>query len=36
MSWTREEDPFADLGPVDPEGTDGPPRRGTSGTPQRR
>lgn len=36
MSWTREEDPFADLGPVDPEGADDPPRRGKGGTPQRR
>jgi biopolymer transport protein ExbB/TolQ len=35
MNWSREEDPFANLGPVDPEGTDDPPRRGTSDPPRR-
>ena len=35
MDWTRDDDPFADLGPVDPEGTDDPRPRG-SGSPSRR
>ena len=35
MDWTREEDPFANLGPIDPEGTDDPKPRG-SGSPGRR
>lgn len=26
MDWTRYDDPFADLGPIDPESTDDPPR----------
>ena len=35
MDWSRDDDPFADLGPIDPEGTDD-PRPRTSGGPQRR
>jgi biopolymer transport protein ExbB/TolQ len=31
MDWSREEDPFANLGPVDPEGTDDPKPRGSGG-----
>jgi biopolymer transport protein ExbB/TolQ len=34
MDWSRDDDPFADLGPVDPEGTDDPRPRG--GGPSRR
>ena len=34
MDWSREEDPFANLGPVDPEGTDDPrPPRGRRPVP---
>ena len=36
MDWTRYDDPFADLGPVDPEGTDDPTPRGKSGPVRRR
>ena len=36
MDWTRDDDPFADLGPVDPEGTDDPPPRGKGGPLRRR
>lgn len=36
MDWSREEDPFADLGPVDPEGTDDPRPRGSGGPLSRR
>lgn len=36
MDWSREEDPFASLGPVDPESTDGPASRGAGGPPGRR
>src|SRR5690606_19030881 len=36
MDWSREEDPFADLGPIDPEGTDDPKPRGGGGGPFRR
>ncbi len=36
MDWTREEDPFSGLGPIDPEGTDDPRPRGTGGPPRRR
>jgi len=35
MDWSRDDDPFADLGPIDPEGTDD-PRPRTSGGPQHR
>jgi biopolymer transport protein ExbB/TolQ len=35
MDWSRDDDPFADLGPVDPEGTDDPKPRG-AGDPSRR
>ena len=35
MDWSRDDDPFADLGPVDPEGTDDPRPRGAGG-PSRR
>ena len=35
MDWSRDDDPFADLGPIDPEGTDDPRPRG-SGSPSRR
>jgi biopolymer transport protein ExbB/TolQ len=36
MDWSREDDPFANLGPVDPEGTDEPRPRGSDGAPRRR
>jgi hypothetical protein len=36
MDWSREEDPFANLGPVDPEGTDDPKPRGGAGPLRRR
>ena len=36
MDWSREDDPFADLGPVDPEGTDDPRPRGAGGPSRRR
>jgi biopolymer transport protein ExbB/TolQ len=36
MDWSRDDDPFADLGPVDPEGTDDPRPRGSSGPSGRR
>jgi biopolymer transport protein ExbB/TolQ len=36
MDWSREDDPFADLGPVDPEGTDDPKPRGSGGPLRRR
>ena len=36
MDWSREEDPFANLGPVDPEGTDDPKPRGGGGPFRRR
>jgi biopolymer transport protein ExbB/TolQ len=36
MDWSREEDPFANLGPVDPEGTDDPKPRGSGGPSRRR
>ena len=36
MDWSREEDPFANLGPVDPEGTDDPKPRGGAGPFRRR
>ena len=36
MDWSREEDPFANLGPVDPEGTDDPKPRGAGGPSRRR
>jgi biopolymer transport protein ExbB/TolQ len=36
MDWSREDDPFADLGPVDPEGTDDPKPRGAGGPLRRR
>ncbi len=36
MDWSHEDDPFADLGPVDPEGTDDPRPRGAGGPSRRR
>jgi biopolymer transport protein ExbB/TolQ len=36
MDWTRDDDPFADLGPIDPEGTDDPKPRGSGGPLRRR
>ena len=36
MDWSREEDPFANLGPIDPEGTDDPRPRGGAGPSRRR
>jgi hypothetical protein len=36
MDWSREEDPFANLGPIDPEGTDDPRPRGGGGPARRR
>ena len=36
MDWSRDDDPFADLGPVDPEGTDDPKSRGAGGPSSRR
>jgi biopolymer transport protein ExbB/TolQ len=36
MDWSREDDPFANLGPVDPEGTDDPKPRGSGGPLRRR
>lgn len=36
MDWSRDDDPFADLGPVDPEGTDDPRPRGSGGPSRRR
>jgi biopolymer transport protein ExbB/TolQ len=36
MDWSREEDPFANLGPIDPEGTDDPKPRGGGGPARRR
>jgi biopolymer transport protein ExbB/TolQ len=36
MDWSRDDDPFAGLGPVDPEGTDDARPRGSGGTPRRR
>lgn len=35
MDWSRDDDPFADLGPIDPEGTDD-PRPHKAGGPLRR
>ena len=36
MDWSRDDDPFADLGPIDPEGTDDPKPRGAGGPMRRR
>jgi biopolymer transport protein ExbB/TolQ len=36
MDWSRDDDPFAGLGPIDPEGTDDPKPRGSGGPPRRR
>jgi biopolymer transport protein ExbB/TolQ len=36
MDWSRDDDPFADLGPIDPEGTDDPRQRGSGGSLRRR
>jgi biopolymer transport protein ExbB/TolQ len=36
MDWSRDDDPFADLGPIDPEGTDDPRPRGSGGPSRRR
>jgi len=36
MDWSRDDDPFADLGPIDPEGTDDPRPRGSGGPTRRR
>jgi len=36
MDWSREDDPFANLGPIDPEGTDDPKPRGGGGPFRRR
>jgi biopolymer transport protein ExbB/TolQ len=36
MDWTRDDDPFADLGPIDPEGTDDPRPRGSGSSARRR
>ena len=36
MDWSRKEDPFANLGPIDPEGTDDPKPRGGAGPFRRR
>jgi hypothetical protein len=36
MDWSRDDDPFADLGPIDPEGTDDPKTRGSGGPLRRR
>ena len=36
MDWSRDDDPFAGLGPVDPEGTDDPKPRGAGGPLRRR
>ncbi len=36
MDWSRDDDPFADLGPIDPEGTDDPKPRGAGGPLRRR
>jgi biopolymer transport protein ExbB/TolQ len=36
MDWSRDDDPFAGLGPIDPEGTDDPKPRGSGGPPHRR
>ena len=36
MDWSREDDPFANLGPVDPEGTDDARPRGSDWPPRRR
>jgi biopolymer transport protein ExbB/TolQ len=36
MDWNRYDDPFADLGPIDPEGTDDPRPRGSGGPTRRR
>jgi biopolymer transport protein ExbB/TolQ len=36
MDWSRDDDPFADLGPIDPEGTDDPRPRGSGGPLRRR
>ncbi len=36
MDWSRDDDPFAGLGPVDPEGTDDPKPRGAGGPSRRR
>jgi biopolymer transport protein ExbB/TolQ len=36
MDWSRDDDPFADLGPVDPEGMDDPKPRGAGGPSRRR
>ena len=36
MDWTRDDDPFAGLGPIDPEGTDDPRPRGSGGPSRRR
>ena len=36
MDWSRDDDPFAGLGPIDPEGTDDPRPRGSGGPSRRR
>jgi biopolymer transport protein ExbB/TolQ len=36
MDWSRDDDPFADLGPIDPEGTDDSRPRGSGGPSRRR
>lgn len=36
MDWSRDDDPFAGLGPIDPEGTDDPKPRGSGGPLHRR
>lgn len=36
MDWNRYDDPFADLGPIDPEGTDDPRPRSSGGPTRRR
>ena len=36
MDWSRDDDPFAGLGPIDPEGTDDPKPRGSGGPLRRR
>jgi biopolymer transport protein ExbB/TolQ len=36
MDWSRDDDPFANLGPIDPEGTDDPKPRGAGGPLRRR
>ena len=36
MDWSRDDDPFAGLGPIDPEGTDDAKPRGSGGPLRRR